>query len=57
MRQSAYLVVNSITVYSYGIPFNCMVVGQASDSVTEISSVGSCMMVVLAGTTLAQGFL
>ena len=29
MRQSAYLVLNPITVYSYGFLFNCMTVGQA----------------------------
>ena len=28
MRQSAYLVVNPITVYSYGFLFNCMTVGR-----------------------------
>ena len=31
MRQSAYLVVNPITVDSYGFLFNCTTVGQASD--------------------------
>ena len=31
MRQSAYLVVKRITVYSYGFLFNCTTVGQASD--------------------------
>ena len=31
MRQSACLVVNPITVYSYGFLFNYMTVGQASD--------------------------
>ena len=34
MRQSACLVLNPITVYSYGFPFNCTTVGQASDSMT-----------------------
>ena len=29
MRQSECLVVNPITVYSYGFPFNCTTVGQA----------------------------
>ena len=33
MRQSACLVLNPITVYSYGCLFNCTMVGQASDSV------------------------
>ena len=32
MRQSACLVLNSITVYSYGFLLNCTIVGQASDS-------------------------
>ena len=36
MRQSACLVVNPITVYSYGYPFNCMTVGQPSDSMTAL---------------------
>ena len=30
MRQSACLVVNPITIYSYGFLFNCTMVGQAS---------------------------
>ena len=34
MRQSAYLVVNPITVYSYGFLCNCMKVGQALGSMT-----------------------
>ena len=34
MRQSACLVLNPITVYSYGFLFNCTTVGQASDSMT-----------------------
>ena len=33
MRQSACLVVNPITVYSYGFLFNCTTVGQALDSI------------------------
>ena len=37
MRQSACLVVNSITVYSYGFLFNCMTVGQASYSMTTLT--------------------
>ena len=32
MRQSACLVLNPITVYSYGFLLNCTTVGQASDS-------------------------
>ena len=37
MRQSACLVLNPITVYSYGFFFNCMTVGQASDSMTALT--------------------
>ena len=37
MRQSACLVVNPITVYSYGFLFNCMTVGRASDSMTALT--------------------
>ena len=36
MRQSACMVVNPITVYSCGFLFNCMTVGQASDSMTAL---------------------
>ena len=36
MRQSACLVLNSITVYSYGFLFNCTTLGQASDSMTAL---------------------
>ena len=36
MRQSACLVVNPITVYSYGFLFNCTTVGQASDSMMDL---------------------
>ena len=36
MRQSACLVLNPITVYSYGFRFNCTTVGQASDSMTAL---------------------
>ena len=32
MRQSACLVLNPITVYSFGFLFNCTTVGKASDS-------------------------
>ena len=34
MRQSACLVLNPFTVYSYGFLFNCTTVGQASESMT-----------------------
>ena len=37
MRQSACLVLNQITVYSYGFLFNCTMVGQASDSMTTLT--------------------
>ena len=37
MRQSACLVLNPITVYSYGFLFNCTAVGQASDSLTALT--------------------
>ena len=37
MRQSACLVLNPITVYSYGFFFNCTTVGQASDSMTALT--------------------
>ena len=33
LQQSACLVLNPIMVYSYGFLFNCMTVGQASDSI------------------------
>ena len=37
MRQSACLVLNPITVYSYGFPFNSTTVGQAIDSMTALT--------------------
>ena len=37
MRQSACLVLNPITVYSYGFLFNCTTVGQAPDSMTALT--------------------
>ena len=37
MRQTACLVLNPITVYSYGFLFNCTTVGQASDSMTALT--------------------
>ena len=37
MRQSACLVLNPITVYSYGFLFNCTTVGQALDSMTALA--------------------
>ena len=37
MRQLACLVLNTIAVYSYGFLFNCMTLGQASDSMTALT--------------------
>ena len=37
LLQLAYLVLNPITVYSYGFLFNCTTVGQASDSMTALT--------------------
>ena len=37
MRQSACLVLNPITVYSYGFLFSCTMVGQAPDSMTALT--------------------
>ena len=37
MRQFARLVVNPITVCSYGFLFNCTTVGKASDSITALT--------------------
>ena len=37
MGQSACLVLNPITVYSYGFLFNCTMMGQASDSMTALT--------------------
>ena len=37
MRQSACLVLNLITFYSYGFLFNCTTVGQASDSMMVLT--------------------
>ena len=37
MRQSAYLVVNPITVYSYDFLLNGTAVGQATDSMTALT--------------------
>ena len=38
MRQSACLVLNPITVYSYGFLFSCTTVNQGSDSLTALTS-------------------
>ena len=58
MWQSACLVLNPITVYSYGFLFNCTTVGQASDSMTTLTKsfnrwVGAWCLSV-AGPTVAQ---
>ena len=37
MLQPACLVLNPITVYSYGFLFNCTTVGQASDSMPALT--------------------
>ena len=37
MRQSACLVLNPVTVYSYGFLFNCTTVGHASDYMTALT--------------------
>ena len=37
MQKSAYLVVNPIRVYSYGLLFNCTTLGQASDSMMALA--------------------
>ena len=37
MGQSACLVLNPITVYSYGFLFNCTTVGQTTDSMTALT--------------------
>ena len=42
MRQSACLVLNPITVYSYSFLFDCTTVGQASDSLTAL--IGKALM-------------
>ena len=37
MQRSACLVLNPITAYSFGYLFNCLTVGQASDSMTALT--------------------
>ena len=37
LRQSECLVLNPITVYSYGFLLNCTMVGQASDALTALT--------------------
>ena len=54
MQQSACLVLNPITVYSYGFLFNCTTVGQASESFegsdVKLKSVGWCLMLICSWT-------
>ena len=54
MRQSACLVLNPITVYSYGFLFNCTTVGQASDSMTALIGWLVPDAYYVAGLTVAQ---
>ena len=58
MRQSASLVVNPITVDSYGFLFNSTIVGQASDLMTALTKSFNLLVgawcVPLAGPTVAQ---
>ena len=58
MRQSACLVVNLITVDSYGFLLNCTAVGQASDLITSLTSRINPLVGVwclsFAGPTVAQ---
>ena len=56
MRQSAYLVANPITIYSNGFLFNCMRVGNASESVKELSFVGLCLIIVFGRDHLGSRF-
>ena len=62
MRQSACLVVNPITIYTYGFLFNCTTVGQASDSMTALTlsfnrSVGSqCLSLARPFVAQLEGF-
>ena len=44
---------NSITVHSYEFFFDCMMVGQTSETVTELS----CLMVVFVWDHLGSDFL
>ena len=52
-QQSACLLVNPITVDSYGFLFNITTIGQTSDSMTVLT-VGWCPMLSLAGPTVDQ---
>ena len=53
VRQSACLVVNPITVDSYGLLFHCTTVGQTSD-LKKALTVGWCLMLVVAVPTEDQ---
>ena len=58
IRQSACLVLNPITVYSYGFLFDCTMIGQASDAMTTLTlklpSVADSGCLSLAGPIKAQ---
>ena len=58
MRQSAYLVVIPITIYSYGILFNCITISQASDSITalvlSLNPLVDTLRMSLCGTTVVH---
>ena len=55
LRQSVYLVVNQIEVYSYGFLFNWTTVVQASDPMTECFNPWVCVLCLsLNGHTVAQ---
>ena len=54
VRQSACLVLNPITVYSYGFLFNSTTVGQASDSMTVFNRWVGAWSLSVTGPTVAQ---
>ena len=58
MRQSACMVVNPFTVYSYGFLFNWTTVGQVSDSMTALAysfnRLVSASSLSVAGATMAE---
>ena len=53
MRHSVYLVVNPITVYSYGYLFNCTTVGQTSDSMTALTTLVNVYVALVVLTRIA----
>ena len=44
MRQSAYLVVNPLSVYTYGFLFNCTTVGHTSDFMMALALVSDACL-------------